>query len=198
MARMPPGNGPSVRASHLKDRVWALGQLGPAASRVRARLRPETLATIEAARGTEHLPIALHVELAEAVFAEVGADGTRRWGTESLLHSFEGFLKPLFIGLTKLLGTTPATLFKAFPQGWSGTFRGAGYVTVTHPGDGVTRVIIRELPKELRGMAFLSGVSGSLETAFRVSPYEGRAVLEPRDPGAAEASWLVEWHPRKT
>jgi hypothetical protein len=134
---MSPGNAPSVRASHLKDRVWALGQL-----------------------------------------------------------SFDGFLKPLFLGLTKLLGTTPATLFKAFPQGWSGTFRGAGYVTVTHPGAGLKRVIVRELPAELRGMAFLSGVSGSLETAFRVSPYDGRAVLEPRDPGAPQASWLVEWHAR--
>src|SRR5512133_703355 len=194
---MPPGKAPSVRASHLKDRVWALATLGPSASRVRARLRPETVATIEAARGTEHLPIALHVELAQAVFAEVGADGTRRWGTESLLHSFEGFLKPLVVGLTKLFGTTPATLFKAFPQGWSGTFRGAGHVTVTHPGEGLTRVFLRELPAELRGIAFLSGVAGSLETAFRISPYDGRAVLEPREPDAPEASWLVEWHPRK-
>ncbi len=194
---MPPGNAPAVRASHVKDRLWAIAQLGPAASRIRARLRPETVAAIEGARGTEHLPIALHVELAEAVFAEVGADGTRHWGTESLLHSFEGFLKPLFVGLTSLLGTTPATLFKAFPQGWSGTFRNGGRVTITQPGDGQTRVIIRELPPQLRGIAFLSGVCGSLETAFRLSPYEGRAVLEPREPDAPEASGLVEWRPRQ-
>jgi hypothetical protein len=190
---MPSESTPTVRATHLKDDLWALGELGPAASRIRARLRPETLAAIAEAHGTEHLPIALNVEMAEAVFAEAGADGTRRWGTASLLHSFEGFFKPLFLGLTRVLGTSPATLFKAFPQGWSATYRGCGHFTVTHPGPGVTRLIVRDLPKELRGTPYLSAVCGSLESAFRVSKFTGRAVLEPRAPDSAEASWLVEW-----
>ncbi len=194
---MPGDLPPTVRATHLQDDLWALRELGPAASRIRARLKPETVARIEGARGTEHLPVALNVEMAEAVFAEAGADGSRRWGTASLLHSFDGFLKPLFVGLTKAIGPSPSLLFKAFPQGWSGTYRGCGHVTVTHPGDGVTRVIVRELPQELRNTAFLSAVCGSLEVAFHLSRYEGRASLEPREPAAPEASWLVEWRPAR-
>jgi hypothetical protein len=194
---MPPTSGPAVRATHLKDDLWALGELGPAASRIRARLKPETIPAVEAALRTDHLPVALNVDLAEAVFAETGADGARRWGTASLLHSFDGFLKPLFLGLTRLVGPSPALLFKAFPQGWTSTYRDCGHVTVTHPREGVTRVIVRGLPAELRGTAFLSAVCGSLEVAFRVSRYEGRAVLEPRAPDSAEASWLVEWRPVK-
>ncbi len=190
---MAPEIAPTVRATHLQDDLWALGELGPAASRIRARLRPETVARVEGARGTEHLPVALNVEMAEAVFAEAGADGTRRWGTASLLHSFDGFLKPLFLGLTKVIGPSPALLFKAFPQGWSSTYRGCGHVTVTHPEPGRTRVILREVPPELRGTPVLSAVCGSLEVAFHVSRYEGRALLEPRAPDAPEASWVVEW-----
>lgn len=190
---MPPENGPTVRATHLKDDLWALDELGPAASRVKARLRPETLARVREAQGTEHLPIALNVEMAEAVLAEAGADGLRRWGTASLVHSFDGFFKPLFLGLTRVLGASPGTLFKAFPQGWTATYRGCGHFTVTHPGPGVTRLIVRGLPPELRVNAFLLAVCGSLDSAFRVSKFTGRAVLEPREPDAPDASWLVEW-----
>lgn len=192
---MPNDGAPTVRATHLKDDLWALAQLGPAASRIRAQVRPETFAAIEQAHGTEHLPVALNVELAEAVFAEAGAEGSRRWGTESLVHSFDGFFRPLFLGLTRVLGTTPATLFKAFPQGWDATYRGCGRVTVAHPGQGVTRVTVRGLPPELRGIPFLSAVCGSLDSAFRVSRYTGKAVLEARELASPEASWLVEWRP---
>jgi len=194
---MPPTSGPSVRATHLKDDLWALAELGPAASRIRARLVRGTIAAIEAAQPTEHLPVALNVEMAEAVFAETGADGSRRWGTASLLHSFDGFLKPIVVGLTRLVGPSPGLLFKAFPQGWTTTYRGCGYFTVTHPGPGVTRLIVTDLPRELRGTPFLSAVCGSLEVAFRISKYEGRAVLEPREPDAPTASWLVEWRATK-
>lgn len=194
---MPTTNGPTVRAAHLKDDLWALAELGPAASRIRARIGPEAIAKIEQAQPTNLLPVAINVAMAEAVFAEAGADGARRWGTASLLHSFDGFFKPIFIGLTKVIGPSPALLFKAFPQGWTTAYRNCGYVTVTHPAAGVTRVIIRELPEELRATPFLSAVCGSLEVAFHLSKYTGRAILEPREPGAPEASWLVEWRPVK-
>lgn len=192
---MPSARPPEVRAAHLKDDLWAVGELGPAATRVRARLRPETVAAVEQASRIEYLPVALNVEMAEAVFSEAGEAGARAWGTASLLHSLDGFFKPLFVGLTRAIAPSPGLLFKVFPQGWAATYRGCGQVTVSHPGPGLTRILLRELPDELGGTAFLTAVSGTLESAFRLSPYQGRAVLEPRAPGAAEASWLVEWHP---
>jgi hypothetical protein len=72
--------------------------------RHRARLGPEAIATIEQAQPTQLLPVAINVAMAEAVFAEAGADGARRWGTASLLQSFDGFFKPIFLGLTRLVG----------------------------------------------------------------------------------------------
>jgi len=184
---------PAVRASHLKDDLWALDELGSAAPRVKARLRPGTAAAIEQASRTEHLPLALNVELARAVHAEAGEKGLRLWGTTSFLHSLDGFFKPLFLGLTKAISPSPGLLFKAFPQGWLTTYRDCGHVVVSHPGAGLTRLTARGLPPELRSVPFLTAVCGTLEGAFWISRYEGKAALEKWAAESSEASWLVEW-----
>lgn len=184
---------PAVRASHLKDDLRALDELGRAAAKVRARLEPESIAAIERASRTEHLPVGLNAAMAEAVLAEAGEQGLRLWGTTSFLHSLDGFFKPLFLGLTRVLGPSPGLLFKAFPQGWLTTYRDCGHVTVTHPGPGLTRLTAKGLPPELRCQAFLTAVCGTLEGAFWISKYEGRAALERWSPASDEASWLVEW-----
>jgi hypothetical protein len=191
---MATTHGPAVRASHLKDDLWALDELGAPAARIRARLKAVVIAAIEGASRTEHLPLSFNVEMAEAVFAEAGEKGTRLWATTSFLHSLDGFFKPLFIGLTKVLGPSPGLLFKAFPQGWATTYRSCGDVTVTHPGPGLTRIVVRGLPPELRNQALLTAVCGTLEGAFWISKYAGKAALEPREPTSPDASWLVEWH----
>jgi len=184
---------PAVRASHLKDDLWALDELGPAGARVRARLEAAELATIEAASKTEHLPLSLNARMAEAVFAEAGEKGARLWATSSFLHSLDGFWKPLFLGLTRAISPSPGLLFKAFPQGWSTTYRDCGDVTVSHPEAGLTRIAVKGLPPELRTEAFLTAVCGTLEGAFWISKYSGRATVEPRAPDAPGATWRVEW-----
>lgn len=192
---MPAAKVPEVRAAHLKDDLWAIGALGEAAARIRARLRPETVAAIEGASRIEHLPAALNAELAEAVHAEAGEAGSRAWGTASLLRSLEGFFKPLFLGLTRAIVPSPGLLFKVFPQGWAATYRGCGQFTVSNPGPGLTRLSLRDLPPELRNTPYLLAICGTFEAAFQLSKYQGRAALEPRPPDAPEASWLVEWRP---
>jgi hypothetical protein len=185
--------GPAVRASHLKDDLAALDELGHAAPRVKARLKATTVAAIEQASRTEHLPVALNLELAEAVSAEAGEKGLRLWGTTSFLRSLDGFFKPLFLGLTKAISPSPGLLFKAFPQGWLTTYRDCGHVVVTHPGAGRTRLTALGLPPELRRADYLTAVCGTLEGAFWISRYEGKATLERWSPASPEASWLVEW-----
>ncbi len=190
---MAAPSGPAVRASHLKDDLWALDELGHAAPRIRARLGPEVLGAIEAASRTAHLPVALNVALAQAVAAEAGEKGLRLWGTTSFLHSLDGFFKPLFLGLTRAISPSPGLLFKAFPQGWGTTYRDCGHVVVAHPGQGLTRLTVKELPAALRGPEFLTAVCGTLEGAFWISRYEGRATLERWSADSPEATWQVAW-----
>jgi len=185
---------PAVRASHLKDDLAALGALGSAAeAAVRARLAPATLQAIGEALRTDFLPLALNLELAEAVFAVAGDRGARTWGTASLLASLDGFFKPLFLGLTRLVSPSPALMYKTLPQGWLTTYRGCGDLQVSRPGETQARLEGRGLPAGMCGMPFLTAVCGTMEAVFRISRYSGEVTLQPFEPGGGQAAWTVTW-----
>jgi hypothetical protein len=191
---MPQTHSPTVRAAHLLEDLRSLAALGAIdAPRVLAQLTPATIKTIEAASTTARLPLALNLEMAEAVYRVAGEAGSRRWGTASLLASLDGFFKPLFLGLTKLMAPSPSLMFKTIPQGWSTAYQGCGSITVTQPAPGQTRLTCSPLPPALLTPAFLFAVCGTLAAAFEVSPYTGTVALEPWKPGGDEVSWLVTW-----
>jgi hypothetical protein len=191
---MPPPPSPTVRAAHLLEDLKSLAALGTTdASRVLAQLSPATIKTIEEAAATARLPLAFNLEMAEAVYRVAGEAGSRRWGTASLLASLDGFFKPLFLGLTKLMAPSPALMFKTIPQGWSTAYQGCGSFTVTQPAPGQTRLTCSPMPPAMMTPAFLFAVCGTLAAAFEVSPYTGTVTLEPWKPGGDEVSWLVSW-----
>jgi hypothetical protein len=189
---------PAVRGSHLKDDLKSLDALGaPTAARIRARLRPDTIRSIEQASGTRFLPLALNIEMAEAVFAEAGEEGVRRWGTASLVASLDGFFKPLLIGLTRLVAPSPSLLYKTMPQGWTTTYQGCGELYVSQVAPGVTRIVGRGLPPQMQSQAFRLAVCGTLAAAFEIARYQGAVGLEPLAEGPGDVSWLAEWRPRR-
>jgi hypothetical protein len=191
---MPPTTEPAVRAAHLKDDLKCLSALGPVEeARVRAQLAPATVKAIEESLRTSYLPLALNIELAETVYRVAGDAGSRRWGTASFLASIEGFFKPLFVGLTRLVAPSPTLMFKTFPQGWSTTYRGCGEFQVSQPAPGQTRLLCRGIAPAMVCPAYLAAVCGTLAGAFEVSSYAGTVKVEPRPAGSADASWLVEW-----
>lgn len=192
--RMPPPAEPAVRAAHLLDDLRSLSALGPTdEARVRAQLPPASVKLIEASLRTSHLPLALNIELAETVYRVAGEAGSRRWGTASFMASLDGFFKPVFIGLTRLVAPSPTLMFKTFPQGWTTTYRGCGTFEVTPPAPGQTRLVCRGMAPAMLRPAYLAAVCGTLAGAFEISPYAGTVTLEPRAPGSPDASWLVEW-----
>ncbi len=191
---MAPPPAPAVRVSHLLDDLRSLSALGAVnEARVRALLDPASVKTIEESVRTGHLPLALNIELAEAVHRVAGEAGSRRWGTASFVASLEGFFKPLLVGLTRLVAPSPTLMFKTFPQGWATTYRGCGEFVVSQPAPGQTRLVGRGLAPAMLCPAYLAAVCGTLAGAFEVSSYTGTVTLEPRDAKSPDASWLVEW-----
>jgi hypothetical protein len=188
---------PAVRVAHLKDDLLALAELGPeAAARVRTLLAPATLEAIEGGQPTGYLPLALNLEMAEAVFAVAGESGARAWGTASLMASLQGFFKPLLVGLTRLVSPSPALMYKTLPQGWLTTYRNCGELRVVSRGEAAAQLVARDLPPGMCTRSFLSAVCGTLETAFHVSRYTGQVTLEPFTPGGGDAAWSVTWKAR--
>ena len=191
---MPPPTGPAVRAAHLIDDLRSLSVLGARdESRVRAQLDPASVKAIEGATLTAHLPLALNLELAEAVYRVAGEAGSRRWGAASFLASLDGFFKPLFIGLTRLVAPSPTLMFKTFPQGWATTYQNCGAFKVSQPSPGQTRLVGVGLAPTMLVPAYLSAVCGTLAGVFEISSYTGTVALEPRPATSPDASWLVEW-----
>jgi hypothetical protein len=191
---MAPPTSPTVRAAHLLEDLKSLAVLGPTdEARIRAQLNPASLQVIEGAVQTARLPLALNLEMAEVVYRVSGEAGSRRWGTASLLASLDGFFKPLFLGLTRLMAPSPSLMFKTMPQGWATAYQGCGRITVAQPALGQTRLTCVGIAPAMVTPAFLHAVSGTLAAAFEVSPYAGAVTLEPWQPGTDEVSWLVTW-----
>jgi hypothetical protein len=185
---------PSVRAAHLVDDLKSLSALGATdEARIRAQIAPASVKLVEGAMRTEHLPLALNIELAETVYRVAGEAGSRRWGTASFLASLEGFFKPLLVGLTRVMDPSPTLMFKFFPQGWAATYRGCGAFEVSQPGPGRTRLVCRGMAPAMLRPAYLAAVCGTLAGAFEISKYAGTVLLEPREPSSPDASWMVEW-----
>jgi hypothetical protein len=191
---MAPPTSPTVRAAHLLEDLKSLAVLGPTdEARVRAQLAPASLQAIEGAVPTSRLPLALNLEMAEVVYRVAGEAGCRRWGTASLLASLDGFFKPLFLGITKLMAPSPSLMFKTLPQGWSTAYQGCGTISVAQPAPGQTRLTCVGIAPAMLTPAFLFAVCGTLAAAFEVSRYTGTVTLEPWKAGADEVSWLVTW-----
>jgi hypothetical protein len=192
---MAPATEPRVRASHLKEDLEAFRVLGAAGEAgARARLRPETTRAIEEAARVEFLPVAVKAELAEAVFAEAGEPGARRWAREALLLSLQGLYRPLVAAILAVADPTPTTILRlSFPRGWQASYRDCGEFAVEEPAPGQTRLVLRGVPPALRIRSYLAALCGTLEAIWEVSSYTGEVELERWGPAVEEAAWLMGW-----
>lgn len=186
---------PAVRAAHLKEDLDALEKMDRGfAGRVRARVREETLAAIRAASRVDFLPLALNVEIVQAVHAEGGPDGTRRWTRASMALATGAYLKPLLNVVVALLAPSPAALYRHVPRAWTLVYRSCGRIEVEDAGPGMTRFSCVDFPPELRVPEFVASMAGTLESIFDLCPYDGRVRVE----GSADGTvrYLATWSRR--
>jgi len=196
---LPSAPEPLVRGSHLKEDLKSLESLGAdAATRIRGRLSPGSLRAIEEATRIEYLPIALNIEMAEAVSAEAGPQGSRLWARTSLLSSLGGLFRPLFEAATALFNPAPSLFYKYIPQGWQMSYRGCGEIAVEELRMGETILTGRGLARAMLCDAYLVAVCGTFEAAFSVCRYEGRVDCVSVDRDAQTVEWRAEWRPAGT
>ncbi|HVP67404.1 MAG TPA: hypothetical protein VMT17_09100 [Anaeromyxobacteraceae bacterium] len=189
-------DGPLVRGSHLKEDLKALDSLGPvAAAGIRARMQAASIRTIEESTRIEYLPLAINIEMAEAVHAEAGEAGSRLWARTSLMASLGGLFRPLFEAATALFNPAPPLFYKYIPQGWLLSYKGCGEISVEEPTQGATILTGRGLPHAMFSEAYLVAVCGTFESAFTLTTFEGRADCVVRDRQHGTAVWRVDWRP---
>lgn len=187
-------NDPAVRGSHLKEDLEALAELGPELEeRIRSRISPLTLRTIEDATRVDWLPVELNAELAEAVFDEGGDAKTRAWARASFRLSLGAFFKPLLETVMRLFDPTPHRIYTFVPRAWPAVYRCAGAASVAEHGPLESRITLTDLPPALMRNAFLRAVGGTFESALELAHVEGRVTLLPWTAESRTATWSATW-----
>lgn len=189
---------PAVRASHLKEDLAALASLGQEFdTRVRARISPATLRTIEDATRVDWLPLELNVECAEAVFAEGGEARSRAWARASFYLSLNAFFKPLMESVLRLFEPTPHRIYGLMPRGWPAVYRNCGVVSATEHAEAESRITVRGLPLALMNDAYLRAVAGTFECALELAKVRGAVAVLPWHADERSATWAATWRPER-
>ncbi len=192
---MPPSAAePQVRVAQLKADLEVLPEIWPdRAERIRARLRPDTMAAIEAATRLDWMPFAVNLEVVEAVHAEEGDAGTRAWSRRALLRSARApLLKPLVDGAVRLFGLEPGGVLRFAPRVWETVFRHCGDMEVAG-GESEARISLVGLPPALRHHLFLVSIAGAVDATCDICRVRGQSSLEPRAPASDRADFVLRW-----
>jgi hypothetical protein len=189
---------PVVRASHLKEDLEALSKLGPTVeAAVRARIAPASLALVLEAARSDWLPLAVNVEMAEAVYAEAGAQRVRAWGRESFLVSLTAFFRPLLQAITAIFHPSPAAICRFSPRAWLALYRNCGSLQIIfEAGAQELRIALVDFPEPLRRTPFLTSFAGTFEGVFDHCEYDGKVEMEPAVDGK-NPGYVVSWKRRE-
>jgi len=101
--------------------------------RVHARLleRVASRHLLEAAGRIAWIPLGIHMEVCDALRAEVGDPFYRHYfGATSLAAAKLPLFRPLVDGFAQLFGATPISTIKAAPRVWNAIFRDVGSLRV--------------------------------------------------------------------
>jgi hypothetical protein len=173
-----------------------LAGLEPAiAARVRARLAPETAATLERSGRLAWLPIEVDVELTHAIYAELGAGRAHELFRRNLSSALDTpILRSLAQGALRLFGASPARLFAWAPKAYAQIYRDSGDMRFETDAPGSARLELSLLPPAIaQSRDYLDGVAGAIAAGFDLMALKGEVTIERFDPPGRRASFRLTW-----
>jgi len=164
-------------------------------TRLRARLRPQTLRLVEDAASIAFLPVALDVEVTECLFAEAGEPRAREVMYENLASTFEApVLSSLVSAAMRLLGRDPARLFRWSPKVWGQLYRDAGELRWFDGGPGAGRLVYEGLPATVvASRPYLIGVEAALGACFGLMEVDGVVRIGEVDAAQRRVVYQLGW-----
>jgi hypothetical protein len=191
--------GPRIFAGFVRSSLETVDRIDAGlGARVRARLAPETVRTLEEASSVSYVPVSLDVEVTECLFAEAGAERACEVMRENLSLTFESpLLAALVSGALRLLGRSPARVLGWSAKFWSQLYRDAGTLSYFPETTSSGRLELRDLPECLvASRNYLIGMAAALGAAFELLGVEGDAQLGRVDAAARRADIQLSWKPR--
>ena len=185
---------PELRAALLKMYLERLRSLGDDhAAAIRLDVAPATLRRIEGAPMSGWLPLALEVEILEAVERRCGEDGVRELGRVLGRVAVDSLVfRPLVAATFAMLGRLPETLLRLVLQGWETATRHAGRPSYRRVGPQLAHAVLDDLPAVCRNRAHLLRTCGAIEGLFATA---GRtaAVELVWEPNSERAVFAISW-----
>jgi hypothetical protein len=166
--------------------------------RVRARLAPDTLGTLERSSRLAWLPIEIDVELTDAVYAELGAARAHALFRRNLTAALDTpILRSLAHGALRLFGASPERLFGWAPKAYMQLYRDAGAMRFESDGPGAARLELSLLPAAVAASRdYLDGVAAAVAAGFDLMGVDGEVRIERLDPAGRRACLRLQWEVR--
>lgn len=191
--------GPRMLAAFVQGTLDSIdGADAELGRRVRARMRPDLLQTLESASRIGFVPLDLDVEITRCLFAEAGPERARHIFRRNMAATFEAPVLRSFMGMAvRLRGGDPARLLDWCSKVWSQIYRDAGSIEFWALGDAAGRFELRGLPEVLAGEpAYLDGLAASISAIFDLLEVPGAVELQAVDASSGRAILSAAWEPR--
>jgi hypothetical protein len=162
---------------------------------VRARLSPETLATLQRSNRLAWLPIEIDVELTHAIYAELGAARAHELFRRNLSAALDtAILWSLAQGALRLFGASPARFFGWAPKVFAQIYRDAGEMRFELDEPGSARLELSALPPPVaQSRDYLDGVAGAIAAGFDFMGLKGEVTIERHHPEKRSARFRLSW-----
>jgi hypothetical protein len=185
---------PEMRGSHLKANVESLAHLGPEPERAIRDAVHGVVRAVEESSRVAWLPLALDVELTEAVDRACGRARMKHWCRDAIARSTEGpLLRPLILGL-QALGFAPHNTLKRAPYGWTLIYRGCGELRYERVSERECALVQDDVaPAMLASEPYLDGIAGAFEAAIAIAGGRDPEVTAEHDLAQRRVLYRCRW-----
>jgi hypothetical protein len=188
-----------MRAAQTQALLHATARLAPEERRaVFARIGEEAVAQIESSIGLAWLPMALHMDLSDAVRAAVGPRRNVDVWRETMLATWS---RPLLRGfvetVTKVFGLGPGGIVRQAPRIYGHLTKGCGEISfeAAAGGDGA-RVVLTGFPADRFDFdCYVEGTQGCIESTFPLTRTRGEVSVVSKTPERGEVHYELRWKP---
>lgn len=193
---MAVGERPVVRGRHMKSLVAALeGWEGGA--RPLAMLPGGVLQEVARAGGLDWLPLALNLQVTQAVYDGLGSAEADRFFRGHSRASLDGpILQTLVSTAVRMFGLDPVSFARWVPRAWHMLFRGVGEWAVPELEPKATSAVLTlaHLPADaIDHPVWVRSVARSVESLFDLAQVKGVVEVPPRAHGATKVEFRLRW-----
>jgi len=184
----------------MKSLVAAL-EAREGGARPLALLPPEALRSIAAASGLDWLPVAVNLQVTQAIYDGLGSAEADRFFRAHSVASLHGpILQTLVSTAVRMFGLDPVSFARWVPRAWHMIFRGVGEWQVEELQPGATSAVLTlaSLPPSCADHAtWVRSVSHSMGALFDLAKVQGVVDVPPRAQGATRVTFQLRWTARR-